>query len=476
MRRASDTVAARIRGIKRGAATTAAIAAAGAAGLAGASSAAAADEVPSCEFDTATGELSFEATDPVRTWLNLKRNDDRIVAYSSFGTDNRPDCGPIAPTVNNVDLISVDMSASGDTQRLRIDFDEGPGSGPFEPGRTDEGDGSSEIEIEASFDPISATGDYRLELGFGDGDDRVQSGALDGRPAINLNAGDEDGGSDADVDVTVDEGSIAGPGNFVRIRGELRGGRDRYESSDDAPFNGLPEPVFGWRETWNGGTGEDRLTGNAGADDLRGDGNEDEIAGREGDDKLRGGNGLDEITASGGNNDVRGGQDDDVIRTGNGNDRIRAGGGADEIRAGGRRDRVDGQAGRDLVRSGGGNDIVFGGQADDVLKGGRGGDKIQGGNGDDQLRGGKDEDRLKGNRGRDEIRGGKGRDRLAGDKPVRGSKRDRLIGGQGIDRVIANDGRGGDRDLIIGRPGVRDNVKCDSSDRSRIGPRRFKGC
>jgi Ca2+-binding RTX toxin-like protein len=104
--------------------------------------------------------------------------------------------------------------------------------------------------------------------------------------------------------------------------------------------------------------------------------------------------------------DVDGSVFDDIVRTGDGNDTI------DGLRG---NDTLFGDDGTDLVLGQGGADVLDGGEGDDAVRGGTGGDEITGGGGDDLLFGDGGEDGLSGGDGNDTLVGGRGFDVLTGD-------------------------------------------------------------
>ncbi len=138
---------------------------------------------------------------------------------------------------------------------------------------------------------------------------------------------------------------------------------------------------------WGGivaaGLGDDRVTGDIGADDLQGN---------------------------------------------QGNDTLHAGGGADTVRGG---------QGEDFVHGNQGEDKLFGDLGGDTLSGGKGQDWLQGNQGDDLLLGDLGDDTILGGQGHDVIHGGDGIDYLSGDL---GS--DVLTGGAGAD-IFNFSGRAG---------------------------------
>ncbi|MFT7596563.1 MAG: Ca2+-binding RTX toxin-like protein [Paracoccaceae bacterium] len=250
-------------------------------------------------------------------------------------------------------------------------------------------------------------------------------------------------------------------------------------------------------ENVTSGSGNDRLTGNALANNLISGGGKDMLAGRGGNDVLTGGFGTDRIDGGGGNDravfsgaaaakvnlSLTGAQDtgygmDTLISIENvtsdsGNDRLTGNALANSLISGGGKDKLSG---------GGGNDILLGGSGNDVLIGGGGNDRIDGGTGTDRAvffgtiavkvdltktgtQGtgyGKDKlisienvtsdsgnDILTGNALANSLISGGGKDKLSG-----GGGNDRLVGGSGND--LLNGGGGNDR--LVGGAG-RDSLK-----------------
>lgn len=117
-----------------------------------------------------------------------------------------------------------------------------------------------------------------------------------------------------------------------------------------------------------GGSGDDRLLGNAAKNNLSGSAGSDLIWGLAGSDELLGGGG------------------DDLLVGGGGQDRLIGQGGADQISGGNGRDRLSGGGGQDQLDGGRGKDKLIGGGGADELTGGRGGDHLVGGGGADVFR------------------------------------------------------------------------------------------
>ena len=92
----------------------------------------------SCSFSTGQHRLTITSSD-LKVVLEVRREGQEIVVLQN---GVRIGCGAAAPTVANVDTISVSARTE-----FRVDLR----GGPLAPGFTDEGDGSSEIEIDADF-------------------------------------------------------------------------------------------------------------------------------------------------------------------------------------------------------------------------------------------------------------------------------------------------------------------------------------
>ncbi len=260
-------------------------------------------------------------------------------------------------------------------------------------------------------------------------------------------------------------------------------------------------------ENASGGSGDDRITGNAKANLLKGNDGDDVLAGRGGDDRLEGGAGNDTywIEAQPGQDTIvdTGGSGDrirfdagflfaDLLFTGTGNDlhiqsaptkaaldlllvgQLRSGG-IDELlfaddslylwdgarftadSTGGSPateqgellvltdgdDRLFALGGDDIVFGKNGNDYIDGGNGDDWLVGGAGRDELIGGNGADKLDGGDDADKLFGGAGNDVLRGGGGDDTIQA-----GDGADIAYGGLGDDLI--HGGAGDDPKLVGG--------------------------
>lgn len=241
-----------------------------------------------------------------------------------------------------------------------------------------------------------------------------------------------------------------------------------------------------------GGSGNDSIVGNEGAnvldggngnDTLRGNGGNDSLYGGNGNDVLEGGPGVDYESGGAGNdrfefrvgytypNTVDGGAGIDTF------DFRAIGGGfsangiridlvngytelgvytmtllnlenvwgsdsSESISGSAAANQLLGYGGNDTMGGNGGNDTVDGGTGDDSLGGADGNDRLLGGDGNDSLFGGAGNDTALGGAGNDSLNGGAGTDSLAGeagnDAIGSGDGKDTIVGGAGQDRFDFN--------------------------------------
>lgn len=208
--------------------------------------------------------------------------------------------------------------------------------------------------------------------------------------------------------------------------------------------------TFSGIENADGTALADSLTGNDGANVLRGLGGNDWIAGKgvSGGDTLDGGGGDDELWGTAAAETLLGGNGSDVLRGQGAADRMEGGGGNDQYtvfdsgavvveNAGAGTDTVwslapslaladnveigrlvadnallIGHGGNDTLVAHGANGALDGGAGNDALWGGAGVDALFGGDGDDALRAGGGDDFLEGSAGNDQLVGGAGADRF----------------------------------------------------------------
>lgn len=95
---------------------------------------------------------------------------------------------------------------------------------------------------------------------------------------------------------------------------------------------------------------------------------------------------------------------------GNGNDNLTGTTGNDTLNGGNGKDRLDGRDGNDIISGGTGNDVLIGGRGNDRLEGSNGNDDLDGGSGNDRLAGDNSDDTLAGGGGNDFLAGGNGSD------------------------------------------------------------------
>jgi RTX calcium-binding nonapeptide repeat (4 copies) len=247
--------------------------------------------------------------------VTIRRAGERIVVRDPRGPVR---CDGGEPTVTNIDRMRIvsDFSAG-----VALDL----GGGALGPGATDEGDGSSEIELS-----------FLSEYGFlqvlgGAGADRFVAGrSHESAPsALNLNPRADRGAGDADV--ILGEESVAifagGPGH------------DSFDARGGESFRlGIDTPLL--------------LLGEGGDDSMLTEGTLSlALAGR-GDDLLRGGADRDRLMGEAGEDVLEGAAGRDALDGGPGRDRVMGGADPDQVRARDRRsDRVDCGPGHDRLRS-----------------------------------------------------------------------------------------------------------------------------
>ena len=236
--------------------------------------------------------LTVTASDR-KTVVSVRRQGNRL----ELSQNGAPvGCGGDAPTVHNVNVISVSA---------RTEFDVDLRGGRLAPGFTDEGDGSSEIEIQAKF---AGTGGLRV-VGSRRRD-RIAMGDSLGFPAVDLNAGERK--RDADVFVQ---------GGFPIISVVSGGGKDRISARGGRGFD---DPLSR-RTTISTGAGGDRIKGGP-LHDLIGSG--------PGADRIDPGKGPDRVKSLGGVDRLR-------LRDGE-RDYARCGPGTDRVKADRKKDRLSG--------------------------------------------------------------------------------------------------------------------------------------
>jgi hypothetical protein len=256
-----------------------------------------------CRFDIATHRLTvtFHHDDANG---GLVRDGDDLVVEDVFGPLSC--AGTQDPTRFNTERVRVRTRAqSVDDLSLVLDLR----GGPLAPGFTDEGDGSSEIELVVSFPTRSAN---RLAIHGRRGPDRIVLGDLAHRKGANLNAGED-----------VDDPDLTIRAAIPLVYG-FRGADVISARGGDGFVGPYPGSVVAF-----GQRGHDLLTGGPNRDYLLGNGGDDLLtAGRKGD-YLKGGQGHDAMKGG------RGG--DILLARDHTRDTVRCGRGSDNARA----DRID---------------------------------------------------------------------------------------------------------------------------------------
>lgn len=245
-----------------------------------------------CSFPSGQHRLTIAASD-LKTIVSLRRDGQKL-ALSQNG--DRIRCGPDEPTVHNVNVISVSSRTE-----FRVDLR----GGPLAPGFADEGDGSSEIEIQATF---GRTGGLRI-LGSRR-KDRIVMGQSEGFNAVNLNGRERR----RDADVFVE-------GGFPVLSVVSRGGNDRISARGGAGF----ERPLSWRTTISSGAGRDRVKGGPLRDLIGSGAGADRISPGPATDRIKSGGGVDRLRLRDGERDY-----------------ARCGPGEDRVRANRRKDRLSG--------------------------------------------------------------------------------------------------------------------------------------
>jgi Ca2+-binding RTX toxin-like protein len=138
------------------------------------------------------------------------------------------------------------------------------------------------------------------------------------------------------------------------------------------------------------------------------------------------------IDGGSGNDRISGDNCNDFLNGNGGNDLIFGESGDDLLDGGSGKDRLYGEIGDDILNGDDDNDFLFGGSGDDLLDGGSGKDRLYGGTGDDILEGGDDNDFLFAGSGDDWLRGERGDDILYGQ---RGVDTFILASGEGTDQI-----------------------------------------
>ncbi|HEX6687880.1 MAG TPA: hypothetical protein VF085_04360, partial [Solirubrobacterales bacterium] len=344
------------------------------------------------------------------------------IGTDGFGTEDLckdPDSDAHA-TVTNTDLITLTgnpaPSVQGQNPRLEFGFK----NGMLAPGATDEGNGSSEIEVKVP-DP---TGSFVIKVGRSSVAETSAANDhfLAGAKGINLNANE----TVKDLDVEVGSGSGALTG-VVFYGGE---GNDELAITGDAVTGG---PTTSYNSL-NGQDGNDTIDMTGTPDSFS------SLTGGPGDDELTG-NGLRGFDATSMNLVSPTAVTVDLSKTTP--QTINAEQGTDtlsgiyNVYGGNGADTISGDAGVNWM---GGNSSLSPTDGGDTIQGGGGSDQLSGGAGADHLFGGAGDDSLSGEAGADDLHGGADKDSLDGDGSSGVPSVDQMFGDEGDDRIELDEG------------------------------------
>lgn len=279
-----------------------------------------------------------------------------------------------------------------------------------------------------------------------------------------IDGGADDGGADKDTFVL----SGATASNSVAINvdntdDQLQGivgfkALRNFEVFDFTNFAGstnfIGSNILG--DDFQGGAGNDTVTGNNGSDNLNGGGGDDMITGDAGNDILNGGTGIDTLTGGSGNDTYFvDSTSDQVIEAANsGTDTVRAF--ATYTLSNNVSNNVDNLTliGNSAINGTGNtlNNTIVGNGANNILKGGDGVDVLSGNAGNDQLVGGM---------GADILTGGTGKDRFVFNSKSEG--KDRITDFRVVDDTFDVSRAGFSNDLVAGRAIAVDQFRTGSS-------------
>ncbi|GAB3863564.1 lamin tail domain-containing protein [Dactylosporangium cerinum] len=162
-----------------------------------------------------------------------------------------------------------------------------------------------------------------------------------------------------------------------------------------------------------GTTGNERLTGTAGADLIVGRGGNDVVTGGGGADCVVTGPGNDVITTTGGDDRIDAGGGNNVVDAGAGTNTITAASGNDVITTGAGDDRIEAGGGNNVIRAGDGANVVVTASGNDSITTGAGDDRVDAGNGNNTVTTGAGNDVIGTGSGNDAVDCGAGADTAA---------------------------------------------------------------
>jgi hypothetical protein len=380
-----------------------------------------------------TAEAAYESCsyDAVAKTVTATRSvaaEGRLIAVAgqikSVGDGSSVQCG--IATTSNTDTVKYVTTVAGNDN---IDLS----GGPFAPGASNEGDGSSEIEFQhPGLGTVTIRGTSSA--------DHINGGV----GSANLNP--DEAGADADVTMA-DTGLILfGGGGADTLVGPaiLRGGLGNDQLI--APVGGTT--VLDYAEAAAGIT----VTLPTGGAD--GEGNTDSFI-LAGPTVLRGSPFADIIGGSSGADTIAGSDGADTVDAGDGDDVIDEGGRHGERTPNGG-DALHGGAGRDVVvysDASAARDVPVAVTLDDAANDGASGEADNVFSDVEDVVGTPGDDTLAGSAATNALTGGAGNDTLTG-----GAGRDALRGGDGVDTLLSNDGESDDVACGAGADSVSGDV------------------
>jgi hypothetical protein len=226
------------------------------------------DAQPSCSYSPATHELVVDAGPDVAITAVRRVGDAVAVINQSTSPETVTACTGGTATVANTDTVRFVAPKYFEPYRVELS------GGPLAPGKTNEGDGSSEIEVAADRDaPVFLVGTDSPEHW------RFQGSAVgDG---VNLNPS----ASDSDLDVY---GPPTAHAEFAQIEMDLAGGNDWIEISG-RPLTAVRASGGSGNDAMSGGPEVTGLFAGSGNDLVRGGGGRDWLSDGSGADRLAGG-------------------------------------------------------------------------------------------------------------------------------------------------------------------------------------------
>jgi Ca2+-binding RTX toxin-like protein len=335
--------------------------------------------VVTCVFAGGTAAIAFGPGDAITV----------VRSGSEIQVNGAPCIGLPNATVTNTDAITFAGLATGD-ETITIDLS----GGPFAPGATAEGAGTSEIEFSG--------------IVLGGGTDSLSIVGSSGADTVAFSSGGVDLSGDGDVDVTF---GVGGLGTIESFTMNGAGGDDAGSAT------GFTQPLV-----LNGSAGDDVLSGGSGND------------------QINGGTGVDAASYASASAAVT----VDLSVTGAQNTN---GAGSDTLTA---IERLIGSAFADTLSGGPSSDSLDGAAGNDVLAGRGGADTLTGGTGVDALDYSEAGERVVVDLSTGNVSGGAGEDTITGSESVTGSAfADSLVGDANVNALAGGSGN----DVVEGGAG-----------------------